>query len=142
MSFATLSELNWPAVIVGAVVYFALGAVWFTPVLFGRPWQRAIGWDESRQAPQTSPALYALPAALYLVSAIATGMLARATGSDTFGEAIVLGLIVGIGYALMVNMTDAVFDPNKPQPMVWFAITGAYHLLGLLIVAVLVSLWR
>ena len=49
---------------------------------------------------------------------------------------------MAIGYALMVNMTDAVFDPNKPQPMVWFVITGAYHLVGLLIVAVLVSIWR
>ena len=86
MSLDTLAQLNWPAVIVGAVVYFALGAAWFTPALFGRPWQRAIGWDESRQAPETSPAVYALPAVFYLFSAIATGMLARATGSDTVGE--------------------------------------------------------
>ena len=141
MSLETLGQLNWVAIIVGAVAYFALGAAWFTPALFGRPWQRAIGWDESREA-QTSPAVYALPALFYLISAIATGMLARATGSDTFGEGIVLGLVVAIGYALMVNMTDAIFDPNKPQPMVWFLITGAYHLVGLLIVAVLVSIWR
>jgi hypothetical protein len=30
----------------------------------------------------------------------------------------------------------------REQPWTWFAITGAYHLLGLLIVAVLVSAWH
>lgn len=142
MTLEGLTQLNWLAVIVGALLYFALGAVWFTPPLFGRPWQRAIGWDESRQAARMSPALYALPAAFYLLAAVATGLLAAATGSDTLGEGIVLGLIVGVGYALTVTMTDAIFDPNKPQPFVWFAITGAYQVVGLLIVAVLVSIWR
>jgi len=142
MTFEALGQLNWLAVIVGAVIYFAIGAVWFTPMLFGRPWQRAIGWDESQRPPDMSPAIYAVPAAFYLVTAIATGMLAVATGSDSFVEGIVLGIVVGVGYALTVNASDAIFDPHKPQPAVWFAITGAYHLLGIIIVAVLVSVWR
>jgi hypothetical protein len=141
MSFDTLGQLNWLAVIVGAVIYFAIGAVWFTPMMFGRPWQRAIGWDESQRPPDMNPAVYAIPAAFYLVSAIATGMLAAATGSDSVGEGVVLGLVVGVGYALTVNASDAIFDPHKPQPSVWFAITGAYHLVGIIIVAVLVSVW-
>lgn len=91
MSFDALSDLNWLAVIVGAVIYFAIGAVWFTPILFARPWQRAIGWDETRRPPEMNPITYVGPALAYLVAAIATGMLAVATGSDTIGEGIVLG---------------------------------------------------
>ena len=53
-----------------------------------------------------------------------------------------LGLVVGVGYALVINANDAVFDPNKKEPLTWFVITGAYNLLGLLIVAVLVSVWH
>ena len=142
MSFDVLGQLNWLAVIVGTVIYFAIGAVWFTPVAFGRPWQRAIGWDASREAPGMNPLTYAVPAILYLVASIATAMLAAATGSDTFGSGIVLGLVVGVGYALVINANDAIFDPNKREPLTWFVITGSYNLLGLLIVAVLVSIWR
>ncbi len=142
MSLDVLGEINWLAVIVGALLYFALGAVWFTPVLFARPWQRAIGWDESRTPPQVNPVTYAVPALLYVIAAVATGMLAAATASDTFAEGILLGLVVGVGYALVITGVDAVFDPNKPQPWVWFAISGSYHLVGLIIVAVLVSVWR
>jgi Protein of unknown function (DUF1761) len=139
MSF-DLGSLNWVAVIVGAVVYFAIGAVWFTPQVFGKPWMAAIGWDESRPRPEMNPISYVGPAVFYLVSAIATGLLAKATGTDTLTEGIVLGLIVGIGYALVVTATDAVFDPNKPKPWNWFAISGAYHVVSLAIVGAIFGL--
>ncbi len=142
MSLDTLGQLNWLAIIVGALVYFGLGAVWYSRPVFAGPWMRSIGWDASRQQPQANPMTYVIPALFYLVAAIATGILAAATGSDTIGEGIVLGLVVGIGYALVINAVDASFDPNKPQPWLWFAITGSYHLVGLIIVAVIVSIWR
>jgi hypothetical protein len=142
MSFDVLGQVNWLAVIVGTIIYFAIGAVWFTPILFGRPWQRAIGWDPERTTPEMNPVTYGVPAVLYLVASAATAMLAAATGSDTFSSGLVLGLVVGVGYALVINANDAIFDPNKRRPLTWFAITGAYNLLGLVIVAVLVSVWH
>jgi uncharacterized protein DUF1761 len=135
-----LGSLNWLAVIVGAVVYFVIGAVWFSPMLFSKPWMAAIGWDESRPRPEMSPVTYVGPAIFYLVSAIATGLLAKATGTDTLTEGILLGLVVGVGYALVVTATDALFDPNKPKPWNWFAISGSYHLLSLVIVGAIFGL--
>jgi MFS superfamily sulfate permease-like transporter len=142
MSFSVLSQLNWLAVVVGTIIYFAIGAVWFTPMAFGRPWQRSIGWDPDKRPPQMSPVYYAAPAVAIFVMAIAVGMLAAATGSDTFGEGITLGFIAGVGFGLAITAIEAIFDPNKPQPWTWFAITGAYHLLGILALAVVVSVWR
>jgi hypothetical protein len=142
MSLDAIGDLNWLPVILGAVIYFVLGAVWFTPVLFGRQWQRAIGWEASRRPPEVKPSTYVLPAVAYLVASIATGMLASATGSDSLGEGIILGLVVGIGYAVTLTAVEAVFDPNKPQPWTWFGISASYHFLGFFIVAVLVSVWR
>ena len=52
----------------------------------------------------------------------------------------VLGLVVGI--SVMHALGGAVFDPNKPEPWTWFAITDGYHAVGQMIVAVLVSGWR
>ncbi len=67
-------------------------------------------------SPGDEPITYVGPALAYLVAAVATGMLAVATGSDTIGEGIVLGLVIGIGYALTLTAVDAMFDPNEPQP--------------------------
>ena len=141
MSFDALGELNWLAVIVAAIAYFALGALWYMPFAFGRPWQRAIGWDET-QPPAASAVTYAAPFLFALVSTIATALIANAVGADDVGAGVGLGLVVGIGYGLAISAYEAVFDPHKPGPWVWWAISGGYHLVGLLIVSVIVSAWR
>lgn len=142
MSFDALAELNWLAVIVGALIYFALGALWYSPVFLGRQWQRSIGWDAERTPPEMNPMTYVVPLLAYVVMAIAVGLLAAATGTDSIGEGIVLGLVLAIGLNLMHTLVDATFDPNKPEPWTWFAINGSYHSIGLFIVAVLVAVWR
>jgi sterol desaturase/sphingolipid hydroxylase (fatty acid hydroxylase superfamily) len=134
-------ELNWLAVVVGALVYFGLGALWYSPVLFARAWQRSIGWDETRTPPQASATTYVVPFVAYLVMATAVGLIAAATGTDELGEGIVLGLVLGIGLSLAHTFVDASFDPNKPEPWTWFAINGTYHALGLVIVSVIVAIW-
>ena len=40
MSLTVLGDLNWLAVIVATIAYFALGAVWYAEFAFGRAWQR------------------------------------------------------------------------------------------------------
>lgn len=142
MSFDAIGQLNWLAVLAGGIIYFVLGALWYSPALFGTRWQKAIGWDPGRTPPEMSPMTYIGPALAYTVIAVAIALLARATGSDDVGTGIVLGLVVGVGISVMHTLGDAVFDPNKPEPWTWFAITAGYHAIGQLIVAVLVSVWR
>ena len=136
-----LASVNWLAVIVGTLVYFFLGALWYSPVLFAKPWQAAIGWDESRPQPQTNPMTYVVPLVLYLVAGIAMAILAGAIGVSGIGDGITLGLLTGIGFALPMVGVEATFDPNKPKPLAWFGITVAYHLIGFVILAVVIAAW-
>jgi uncharacterized protein DUF1761 len=140
MSFEVLGDLNWLAVIVATIAYFALGAVWFARPVFGGAWMRSMDWEMS-QGEQPGPALYIGPLITCLLASIAVGMLAEATGSDTFSEGIALGLVVGVGVAGSVLFVTGVFDPKKAQPMTWFAVSAGYHLVGLLIASVIVSSW-
>jgi Protein of unknown function (DUF1761) len=140
MKFSVLGDLNWLAVIVAGLAYFALGAVWFAPATFGKAWQRSIGW-QMREGERPGPAFYIGPLITCLLASIAVAMLGQASGTDTFGEGIVLGLVAGIGIAGAVLFVTGVFDPKKPDPMTWFGITAGYHLVGLLIASVIVSVW-
>ena len=47
-------------------------------------------------------------------------------------------LVAGVASALVVT---GFFDPKKPQPMVWVAITSGYHVVGFVVVATIVSAW-
>lgn len=137
-----IGGINWLAVVVAAAVYFVVGAAWFAPGVFGNPWMEAIGVDPSKPRPALNPVMYAGPAAFYLIASAVTAMLAKATGTDTVSEGVILGLMVGVGYALTVTATDAVFDPNKPKRLNWFAISGAYHVVALVIVGMIVGAWQ
>ncbi len=38
-------NLNWVAVAVGFIVSFVLGALWYSPKMFGKGWARGVGHD-------------------------------------------------------------------------------------------------
>jgi Na+/H+ antiporter NhaA len=89
-----------------------------------------------------STATIVLPILAFLVTAIALGMLAVSTGTDTFSEGIVLGLVAGIGVATMVTLVTAAYDPISPKPVTWFLVTGGYHLVGILIASAIIGVWQ
>ena len=138
MSFDVLGDLNWLAVIVATIAYFALGAIWYAPPVFGNLWMRAGGIQVPEQ-PQAT--FYIIPFLTCLLATVAVGMLAAATGSNTVGEGIVLGLVTGVGIALSGLFVTGFFDPQKPQAMVWAAVVSGYHVVGLMIAAVILAIW-
>ena len=130
------STINWIAVVLGVLAYFALGALWFTP-LFGRTWDRAIG-HERVKGERFPPLYYVMPLVSSFLIAIATAWLMAAIGIDTVPEALLFALVVGLGYAAAISFTNAV-TPNTPRPLLYGAVTGGYHVVGIAVVAVIVA---
>jgi hypothetical protein len=142
VSFDPLSDLNWLAVLVAALAYFAIGAVWYAPPLFGRPWAAAGGLPTPDAGSRPSPAIYLTPLIGSALSAVALAIIAKSTDTDTFLEGIVLGLVVAIGFAVSITFVTAQFESEKPKPMVWGAITAGYHAVGNLVAAIIVASWQ
>jgi hypothetical protein len=141
MSFSVLGDLNWFAVIVATIVYFGLGGLWYAEFLFGKAWQKAMGWDGN--APEGAGAgIYAVPLVTCFVATLATAMLAAATSTDTLGEGIVLAIVVGIGLSASVLAVTGMFDSTKPAAMTTVAISAGYHFVGILLASVILALWQ
>lgn len=141
MSFSLLGDLNWLAVIVAAIAYFALGALWYAPPVFGNVWTRA-GGLEMPEGQRPNPVIFMTPLVGTILGSIALGMLAEATDTDTVAEGIVLGLVTGVGFAVGVSFVTAQFEAAKPNRMLWGAVNGGYHLVGTLIAAVIIAAWN
>ena len=140
MSFEVLGDLNWLAVIVATIVFFAIGGLWYANAVFGKAWQRAGGFEiPTDQRP--GPAYFIGPFITCLLTTIAVAMLAKATATDTVGEGIVLGLITGVGIAGAVIAVTGLFDPQKANPRVWVAISAGYQIVGMLVAAVILAVW-
>ena len=138
-----LGAINWLAVIVATFIYFALGAVWFAPATpLGRAWVSASGYESPTTGMSSSNLFYIVPVATSFLAVTATALLAAATGTDTTTEGFVLGLVVGIGYAVPLILTTAAFEFSKPSQWTWGVIDASYHVIGLLIAAITIALWR
>jgi Protein of unknown function (DUF1761) len=116
-----------PTVIAG-LAYFALGGLWFTP-LFGRQWDRAVGFDRPPKWRPPAP-YYVGPLLGCLLAAAATSALHGLVQPTSVSQAAQLGLIVGFGYGATITSVNAI-SPNVPRPSLYAAVVGSYHLVGL-----------
>lgn len=122
--------MNPWAVLGAGITYFLLGGVWFTP-LFGRMWDRAVGFE--RPPRWRPPAIYYLgPLAGCLVASFATALLMHHLQPAALPDALRIGCIVGAGYGATITSVNAI-SPNMPHPGLYAAVTGSYHLVGLIL---------
>ena len=140
MNVGTLSQLNWVAVILGAILYFALGAVWYMPFSpTGRTWMKAIGFVEHPEGQRPGSAIYLAPLLGYVLVAVVSGMLARAVGVASLTDGLTLGFILWLGFGLPYWTLASIFNPHAKQPGTLILVQSAYHLIGMLILGALLG---
>ncbi|SDP11053.1 DUF1761 domain-containing protein [Lentzea jiangxiensis] len=140
MSLTVLGDLNWLAVIVATIAYFALGTVWYADHAFGRAWERASGWDLNKPE-KTSPVVYLVPLATCFVLTLVTAMIGAASDTDTVMEGLLLGLVIGVGIASPVRFVTGAYDMTKPAPITFAAIGAGYHVVGLTLAGAILGQW-
>ena len=93
-----MGPINWPAIALGTLAFFAVGAVWYT-ALFGKAWQRATGLsDEQLNTGANMPLIFGLCLLLEFVVVLMLGHLfARIQPSDRA----MMMMAVGFGLAVM-----------------------------------------
>ncbi len=132
--FNVVNEVNWPVILLATVVYFVLGAVWFTP-LFGKAYD--IGTGVKRFAKQKWPAIYYYgPFLSSLVVTASIGVILYALNIQSLADAITLGLLIGAGLAA-ISLSNAA-TPNMPRPVIFGLVGGSYHLVSAVIVSVII----
>ena len=50
MNNELLSDINWLAVLVAALAYFILGAIWYSKALFAPKWAKLVGLEMNSEA--------------------------------------------------------------------------------------------
>lgn len=140
MTFDLLGDVNYFAAIVAAIAFFALGAVWHAPQVFGTMWQKASGVPVPEEGYRPPPTLFIANFVAYFVFAVVISAIAHGSGTDTFGGGLVLGVFIAIGFALPMTAVIALYE-RKPDPMAYLLINGLYNSLGAVIMSVIVAVW-
>ncbi|MGB8315322.1 MAG: DUF1761 domain-containing protein [Aestuariivirga sp.] len=88
------TNVNWLAVVVGFVLSFGLGWLWYSPKLFGAKWAEGVGAKIGDGA--ATP-----PAAPMVLQAIGTFLLAWLVGVTASNNALLTIILVAITYMVL-----------------------------------------
>lgn len=128
-------ELNYWAVLLAALSSFMLGGIWYSPWLFGRVWLEGCGLTDLDLKNSDPKMIYGVVLLLSLLIAFSMAVL---LGKDpTLVEAILLGLLTGLGFVSAAFGISYIFEQ---RPLKLFLVNGGYHLVQFILNAVVLSL--
>lgn len=124
------------AVIVAALINMGLGALWYSPWLFGAAWAKSIGKKlEDLRSP--SPAyMFMLLAALFQAYVVAHVIYSVLDFTALDGAR--TGLWLALGLVVPVTGGITLFEGRNWR---WFAIVSGYYILSLMTTGALLAAW-
>ncbi len=136
-----MAHVNYLAVLAAAVAVFVLGWLWYSPLLFYKPWMRLRGLDPvAAMAGAKMPAgRLVIEFARCLVLAYVIAILVTELHLVRLIGAVHFGVFVWIGFPVLI-LTGSVLWENTPWKVA--AIHAGDWLVKLLTISIIVFLWR
>lgn len=131
-----MPEFNLWAVIAAAVSSFVLGGLWYSPLLFGRAWQRATGLSDAQLQGGNMALIFGLSLLLALIASFVFAMF--------LGPRPPLALGLGAGFSAGLCWVSASFGINylfERKSLKLFLINAGYHTLQFTVIGLILALW-
>ena len=130
--------INILAVIAAAVAMFAIGALWYSPFLFGKAWMRANGFADVDLQRGNIGLIFGL-AALFTLIIAADLAFFLAAPEVTLAFALGASLAAGLGFAALSLGIVALFERRS---WTYILVNGGYLTVGFLAMGLILGLWR
>lgn len=131
-------DINYLAVVVAAVVNMVVGAVWYSPALFAKPWAALVGRKMEDLQKNAGPG-YFWTALGALVQAWILAHFVAYVGADAVVEGAMVGFWLWVGFVAITQGVNTIFAGTRKK--LW-AINAGYFLTVLLINGALLAVWR
>ncbi len=139
----TLLNVNLWSVLVAASATMVVGFVWYSPMLFARPWTVAMGYD-----PEDKPRMdamrksagksYAMSMLASLVSAFVLAKIIDIATVNTVLYGMKVGFAVWLGFVTTVQLTAKLFGN---QSTILYLINTGYQLVCYLVMGAILAVW-
>ena len=129
-------DINVLAVIVAAVFAFGLGSLWYSPVMFGKPWARLTGQGESMGSP--GPRQIITLIIIALISATALAAFVSWAGASNAGEGALIGIIVALAFQATAAIHLVLFEHRSLE---LYFINNGYAVLSFAVQGAILASW-
>lgn len=134
-------SFRWLPVLVAAAAAFALGALWYSPLLFGKAWLKAHAYTDEKLERMRASATrsYAVTFLCYLVLGAAMSILLQRVGVVSGLTGIKLGALLGIGIAAPLGLTANLYSD---KPLAAWGIDATHQIALLTLMGAILAAWR
>ncbi|MEP7237918.1 MAG: DUF1761 domain-containing protein [Ferruginibacter sp.] len=133
--------INWIAVLVAALAYFVLGALWYSKILFAKRWISDLKIDVNNpDAKKGMGLMFGGSLVLMFVQSLAIAILvSRLDGLDGWMSGVKLGALTGCCFAAAAVGVNYLYEK---KPLSLFLINAGYAIVGNIIAAVIICCWQ
>ena len=136
--------VNLWAVLVSALATMVAGFLWYSPMLFAKPWTILMGYDPNDKAKlaemqKSAGPSYAMSMVASILSAIVLGKVIYVAHVTSAMYGVKIGFAVWLGFVTTVQLTNALF---MRQPFKLYLINTGYQLLCYLAMGAILGGWR
>ena len=139
--FTNFNDLNWIAVIVAALAYFALGALWYSNALFAKRWIADLKLDiNDPNAKKGMGIMFGGSLVLMFLQCLAIAVIAERSGirGDGWLSGLKLGLTTGVCFCSAQVGINYLYEK---KPLSLFFINAGYALVGNVIAGIIICAW-
>ena len=139
-----MHSLNWLAILIAGISTMAVGFLWYSPLLFAKPWMREMGYDLNDKAriqeiQKSAGPAYGASFVAGLLSAFTLALILHGLQANDPHVGVMLGFHVWLGFVATVQLTGALF---AKQSMKLLAINTGYQLVCYLIMGAILTVWK
>ena len=136
--------VNLWAVLVSALATMVAGFLWYSPMLFAKPWTILMGYDPNDKAKlaemqKSAGPSYAMSMVASILSAIVLGKVIYVAHVTSALYGVKIGFAVWLGFVTTVQLTNALF---MRQPFKLYLINTGYQLVCYLAMGAILGGWR
>jgi hypothetical protein len=136
-----VADINYLAVLCSLGLALGLGALWYSPLMFGRVWCRL-----KRYTPEQAEKMrgsiwpaYVISIIGYTTMALVIAVLVAVLGLTSASEGMVLGFLLWLGFTFTTGLIANMFSERRFRS---FVIDTTYQLACLLIMGSMIGAWR
>ena len=138
-----LMELNVWAVLAAGAATMLIGFVWYSPLLFARPWMLAMGYDPEDKKKldemrKGAARMYAITLLGSLLAAFVLGKICYHLTIDSALYGMKIAIAVWAAFVLTVQLTDQMFGH---RPFKLFLINTGYQLASYVVMGAILGKW-
>lgn len=121
------TDVNYIAVLIATAINMVVGTLWYSPVLFGNVFTKALGKsDEELKAMKRGVAkMYIFALAGALISSYVLGLMITMTNARTIADVVQLSFWLWLGFVVTTGLLGVVFE-NRNKTL--YMLQSGYYL--------------